>query len=103
MGGGGGVQGAEEKGMKEVVERSAEVLGNLNALAEDVRDLIAGVQEGRGTLGKLLTDEQAYNHLNSILARGDLAVTNVQAGQGRRGRHVTSDEIDRKAEKELDD
>src|SRR5258708_21119379 len=34
------VPGAEEKAMKEVVERSAEVLGNLSALSDEVRDLI---------------------------------------------------------------
>src|SRR2546425_13014213 len=54
------IPGAEEKAMKEVVERSAEVLGNLSALSDDVRDLIQGVKEGKGSLGKLLTDEQAY-------------------------------------------
>jgi len=37
--------------MKEVVERSAEVLGNLNALSDDVRDLYPGVKEGKGSLG----------------------------------------------------
>src|SRR5713226_6679582 len=102
IGDAGVVQGAEEKAMKEVVDRSAEVLGNLNALAEDVRELIAGVQEGRGTLGKLLTDEQAYNHLNSILAKGDIVVTNVQAGQGTLGKLVASDEMYTKVDKGLD-
>jgi hypothetical protein len=29
------------------------------------------VKEGQGSLGKLLTDDQAYRHLNSILAKGD--------------------------------
>jgi len=47
------------------------VLGNLNALSDDVRQLIEGVQEGKGSLGKLLTDEQAYHHLNSLLAKGE--------------------------------
>jgi len=30
------IPGVEEKAMKEVVERSADVLGNLNALSDDV-------------------------------------------------------------------
>jgi len=96
------IPGAEEKAMKEVVERSAEVLGNLNALSDDVRDLIQGVKEGKGSLGKLLTDEQAYNHLNSMLAKGDVMLTNIQAGQGTLGRLVTSDEMYTKVDKGLD-
>jgi phospholipid/cholesterol/gamma-HCH transport system substrate-binding protein len=96
------IPGAEEKAMKEVVERSAEVLGNLNALSDEVRDLIQGVKEGKGSLGKLLTDEQAYNHLNSLLARGDTLVGNVQAGQGTLGKLVTSDEMYTKVNSGLD-
>src|SRR6516165_4723480 len=63
------VPGTEEKAIKEVVERSADVLANLKALSEDIQDSIAGVQEGKGTLGKLSTDDLAYKHLNSILAK----------------------------------
>ena len=96
------IPGAEEKAMTEVVERSAEVLGNLSALSTDVRDLIKGVQEGRGTLGKLLTDEQAYRHLNNILARGEAMVTNIQDGQGTLGKLVASDEMYNKVDKGLD-
>jgi phospholipid/cholesterol/gamma-HCH transport system substrate-binding protein len=91
------LKGTEEKAIKEVVQRSADLLGNLNALSEDVRDLIGGVQEGRGSLGKLLTDEQAYAHLNSILAKGDQMVTNVQEGQGSLGKLVASEELYQKA------
>ena len=102
IGDAGVIPGAEEKAMKEVVERSAEVLGNLNALSEDVRQLIQGVKEGKGSLGKLLTDEQAYNHLNSMLAKADVMLANIQAGQGTLGRLVTSDEMYTKVDKGLD-
>ena len=98
----GEITGAEEKAMKEVVERSAEVLGNLNALSDDVRQLIQGVKEGKGSLGQLLTDEQAYHHLNSILAKGDVMLTNIQAGQGTLGKLVASDEMYTKVDQGLD-
>lgn len=96
------VPGSEEKAIKEVVERSADVLTNLQALSVDVQDLIAGVQRGRGTLGKLLTDDQAYKHLNSILAKGDEIATTVQSGQGTVGKLVMSDEMGNKVEKTVD-
>jgi phospholipid/cholesterol/gamma-HCH transport system substrate-binding protein len=98
----GEIPGTEEKAIKEVVERSAEVLGNLSALSNDAQDLIAGVKGGRGTLGKLLTDEQAYNHLNSILAHGDQMVKNIEQGQGTLGKVVASDEMYTKVDKAID-
>jgi phospholipid/cholesterol/gamma-HCH transport system substrate-binding protein len=96
------VPGTEEKAIKEVVERSADVLANLQALSQEVQDLIAGVQHGRGTLGKLLTDEQAYKHLNSILAKGDEIATAVQSGQGTVGKLVMNDETANKVDKAID-
>jgi len=96
------VKGTEEKALKEVVERSADMLGNLQALSDSVQELLAGVKQGKGTLGKLLTDEQAYNHLNSILAKGDVVLTNVQAGHGTLGKLVVSDEMYNKVDQGLD-
>jgi phospholipid/cholesterol/gamma-HCH transport system substrate-binding protein len=96
------VPGAEEKAMKEVVERSADLLGNLQALSTSVRELISGVKEGKGTLGKLLTDDQAYAHLNSVLSKTDTMLGNIQAGQGTLGKLVTSDEMYTKVDTGLD-
>jgi phospholipid/cholesterol/gamma-HCH transport system substrate-binding protein len=96
------VTGTEEKAIKEVVERSADVLANLQALSDEVRDLISGVKTGKGSLGKLLTDDQAYNHLNRILANGDLIVSNVQAGQGTVGKLLMTDEMATKIDKAVD-
>jgi phospholipid/cholesterol/gamma-HCH transport system substrate-binding protein len=99
---GGVISGTEEKAMSEVVERSAEVLGNLQALSTDVRDLIAGVQQGRGSLGKILTDDQAYNHMNSMMAKADAMMTNIRDGQGTLGKLVSSDELYAKVDKGVD-
>lgn len=96
------VPGTEEKAMKAVVERSADVLGNLQALSEDVQDLINGVKQGKGSLGKLLMDDQAYNHLNGILNKGEVMMANIQAGQGTLGKLVASEEMYKKVDKGLD-
>jgi phospholipid/cholesterol/gamma-HCH transport system substrate-binding protein len=96
------VTGTEEKAIKEVVERSADVLANLKALSDEVQDIIADVRAGKGNLGKLLTDESAYNHLNSILSKGDQIVGNVQSGQGTVGKLFMTDELYTKVDKGLD-
>jgi phospholipid/cholesterol/gamma-HCH transport system substrate-binding protein len=96
------VPGGEEKAIKEVVERSADVLANLTALSNEVQDLIAGVKEGRGTLGKLLTDDQAYRHLNALLAHGEEIADTVQSGKGTIGKLVMTDEMGNKIETTVD-
>jgi len=96
------VPGVEESGMKEVMDRSVDVLGNLQTLSEDIQGVVDGVKAGKGTVGKLLVDEQAYNHLNSILSRGEVMLANIQAGQGTLGKLVASDEMYNKVDKGLD-
>ncbi len=96
------VPGAEEKAIKEVVERSADVLANLKALSDQIQGPHRRHTAGKGTLGKLLTDDQAYNHLNSILVKGDQIVGNVQAGQGTIGKLLMTDDTSTKVDKAID-
>src|SRR5271154_1287725 len=63
------VPATQEKAIKEVMERSADVLQNLQEVSINIKALLANIQAGKGSIGKLLTDDEAYNHLNSILAR----------------------------------
>jgi phospholipid/cholesterol/gamma-HCH transport system substrate-binding protein len=96
------VHGSAGLALKEVMARGADTLENLQALSNTVQEMINGVKEGKGTLGKLLTDQEAYNHLNGILAKGDTLLANIQAGQGTLGKLVASDEMYGKVDKGLD-
>ena len=96
------VPGGEEKAIKEVVEGSADVLANLKQLSSEIQEMVADVKEGKGTIGKLLTDDQVYRHLNSILSKGDQIATTVQTGQGTLGKLVMNDEIANKVDNTVD-
>ena len=88
--------------MQEVVERSADVLANLKALSEQIQDIVSNVQQGKGTIGKLLTDDQAYNRFNSILGKADQIASTVQSGQGTLGKLIMKDEMGNKSETTVD-
>ena len=90
---GGVVPGIEEAAMKQMVERGADLMENLGALTTDIHAIVDQVQKGRGTIGKLLADQELYNHLNATAAKFDAMASNVQAGQGTLGKLVTSDEL----------
>ncbi len=90
---GGEIPGREEKAIKQIVERSADLTANLNAMSVQVREIVEDLQRGRGTLGKLLTDETAYNRINTTLVRLDNIVARVEGGEGSLGKLVASDEM----------
>jgi phospholipid/cholesterol/gamma-HCH transport system substrate-binding protein len=93
LGDGQELPGKEERAMKEVVERGADLMQNLSALSSQVGQMVSGLQKGQGTLGKLLTDETAYNRINNVLGRVDQLTASVQQGQGTIGKLVLSDEL----------
>ena len=93
LGDGQELPGREERAMKEVVERGADLMQNLNALSTQVGSIVGTLQSGQGTFGKLLTDETAYNRLNNILTRVDQMTASVQQGQGTIGKLVASEEL----------
>ncbi len=63
------VRGVEEKAMKEIVERGADMMQNLTALSTQLGSIVDHIQRGEGTIGKLLVDQTAYNNLNATLSR----------------------------------
>ena len=61
------------------------MLINDPAFAQKLRDtvdqtnlLIAGVAQGKGTLGKLATDDQAYTNLNKLLTSATLLTDTIR-------------------------
>src|SRR5215468_8605247 len=80
----------------------SDVMASMQGLTVDIHGLITSIQEGKGTIGKLMTDDQAYQHLNSLLARSDQMVARIQNGQGTIGKLVTSDELYGKVNSTID-
>src|SRR5262252_8639758 len=80
------VTGTEEKAIKEVVERSADVLSNLRALSDEVRDLIAGVQAGKGSVGKLLMTDEMSTKVENAIDQVNAVLADLRAQKGTLGK-----------------
>jgi phospholipid/cholesterol/gamma-HCH transport system substrate-binding protein len=87
------IPGREEKALKEVVERSADMMENLSTITKQAGDVLTDIRNGKGSLGKFLVDEDAYRHLNSSLGNLDTMMADVQAGKGTLGQMVTNQEM----------
>lgn len=95
---GGVIRGQEEKAIQQIVERGNELVENLTVLSKQINEIVHEVQNGRGTLGKLLNDASLYNHLNSTAAHLDTVAGNIEDGEGTVGKLVSSDELYRKVD-----
>jgi phospholipid/cholesterol/gamma-HCH transport system substrate-binding protein len=63
---------------------------------EEATKLIAGIREGRGTVGRLFTDEQLYREINQFVDAAENVARNLSEGRGTIGR-LTSDPTAAKA------
>jgi len=90
---GGVVPGSTEQSMKDIVQRGAEVAQNLDVLSKQLGEIVDEVHRGRGTIGKLLTDQTLYNNMNDALSNANQIITNAKNGQGTVGKLLTTDEL----------
>ena len=91
------VQGQGENGINELLAQGAELAQHLNGLSDQIQGLITDVRAGKGSLGKFVTNDDAYNKIVDVGNRMDAIMANIQAGQGVFGKLYTSDELYTKA------
>ncbi|HEV3216997.1 MAG TPA: MlaD family protein [Vicinamibacterales bacterium] len=71
--------------LSDVTTQASIGIGDLNAVLHDLRD-------GKGTVGKLMTDEQLYAELRQFTAAARDVTQNLQRGKGTLGQLLTNPE-----------
>jgi phospholipid/cholesterol/gamma-HCH transport system substrate-binding protein len=64
----------------------AEVAEQANAGIVEITNLLRDIRNGKGTIGKLVTDDQVYREFASLAATADQVVQNLNRGQGTMGK-----------------
>jgi phospholipid/cholesterol/gamma-HCH transport system substrate-binding protein len=69
---------------------------------EQTSELLKNVQEGRGTLGKLVTDDTLYRQLNDFVESAEAVTRGINAGRGTLGRLATDPAAAKSLEQSLE-
>ena len=72
----------ESQDIPELLKQMATLLSTFQTSVNRVDNLLAGVEAGKGNLGKLLKDEDLYNTINAITEEGKKLLTDVRTGNG---------------------
>jgi phospholipid/cholesterol/gamma-HCH transport system substrate-binding protein len=91
------LQTRETPQIEDVVRASQSTLQNLDALEKRADRILAFVESGQGSFGKLVYDPSLYNRLNSTVAQFQSLVADVANGKGSIGKAIVSDELYRNA------
>ena len=65
--------------MKELGGEIRTITVSAHKVAQDLQLIVAGVRQGRGTLGKFMTDDAFYNRARTIAEEAERAITNLRA------------------------
>jgi phospholipid/cholesterol/gamma-HCH transport system substrate-binding protein len=87
---------------QDVVRASQGTLQNLDALEKRVDRILAFVESGNGSVGKLIYDPQLYNRLSSTVGEFQNLVSDVSNGKGSIGKLISDDELYRKVNATVD-
>jgi phospholipid/cholesterol/gamma-HCH transport system substrate-binding protein len=60
----------------------------LSKLSDEIKGIVSDVKEGKGTVGRLFTDEALYNNLNATIRETEDVMRQVRAGNGSAGRFI---------------
>jgi phospholipid/cholesterol/gamma-HCH transport system substrate-binding protein len=73
---------AKTQDIPELFAQSTNLLLSLQSIIGRLDNLLAGVEKGKGNLGKFVKDEELYNRLNAIAAEGQQLMVDARTGGG---------------------
>ncbi len=83
--------------IQDVVRASQSTLQNMDALLKRLDRIVAFVESGQGSIGKVIYDPGLYDRLNATVGEFKGLVDDIQSGKGSLGPLLTSDEAYKKA------
>jgi phospholipid/cholesterol/gamma-HCH transport system substrate-binding protein len=60
----------------------------LSKLSDEISTIVKDVREGKGTVGRLFSDEAIYNNLNATIRETEDVMRQVRSGSGSAGRFI---------------
>jgi len=74
---GGVIQSKEPIGFAEVIEETQGIMQYTKEMTKDLSEIVARVNRGEGSIGKLLVDEELYRDAASLTKRADSSLKNI--------------------------
>jgi phospholipid/cholesterol/gamma-HCH transport system substrate-binding protein len=93
---------AEATQIEDVVKAGQGTLQNMDVLLKRMDRILAGVENGEGSVGKILKDPELYNRANNLLSQMQDMLDSVNKGRGSIGKLLNNDELYNKVNASVD-
>jgi phospholipid/cholesterol/gamma-HCH transport system substrate-binding protein len=92
----------EVPGYEDVMSAANSSLQNMDVLLKRMDRIIAFVESGQGSVGKLIYDPALYNRVNATVSEFQNLVSEISEGKGSIGKLIADDELYNKANATID-
>ena len=92
----------EASSIEDVVKAGQGTLQNMDVLLKRMDRILAGVENGEGSVGKILKDPELYNRANSMLEQVQGMIDSISKGKGSIGKLLNDDEMYNKINASVD-
>ena len=83
----------ETPNLQDVVKASQGTIQTLNEILAKMDHIVDDIQEGKGSVGKLIKDPELYDRLNASVGEVQTLTTNLNHGKGSAGKLLTDDTL----------
>jgi len=83
----------ETPALQDVLKSSQGTIDKLNVILTRVDDIVSAIQEGKGSVGKIINDPELYNRANQTVAQLQQLTNQITEGKGSIGKLLYSDEL----------
>jgi phospholipid/cholesterol/gamma-HCH transport system substrate-binding protein len=83
---GGEIASSDAPGLSQVFQGASDILTQFNTVGKQLQELMTNINQGKGTVGRLLHDEEFYTNLNRTVLEAQDLVKRAKGGDGTIGR-----------------
>lgn len=76
------IKSQSQKSVGDILNAAQTAVTNLNAISDDIKVMTGDLRDGKGTAGRLLTDEAFYVNLNETVLKAQTLISAIKEGDG---------------------
>ncbi len=82
------IKSREQKSVGDIINAAQTAVSNLNVISDDVKAMTGNLRQGRGSMGKFLSDETFYLDLDKTVRQAENLMSDIRQGDGTIGKLV---------------
>jgi phospholipid/cholesterol/gamma-HCH transport system substrate-binding protein len=91
------VKSQAQKSVGDILNAAQTAVSNLNAISDDIRVMTGNLRDGKGTIGRFLTDDAFFIDLDNTVRQAESLITTFREGKGTVGKLLNEDTLYREA------